>query len=1003
MENDVRLGRKDILDYLLDTLIEEWSCSWNYCLKELLPRWKKELSGVKETKINKVFTEEEWKSLKSEPAERERIFLTKIKDVTTVEEWNRLEEMLKDKYENRNDVRLNKEEILHRLRKHLDSLERPIPDFADRILSLLSGYPGLIFYKDFREEFDLCINKIQDQIKREIQKGNYAEAERIQGIYPQAMTQKELKELRILKEEEELKSEIEKLKLKLKQLFKEGKFEEAKKLFSEKSLFSQDEFINLKNQYLKEKIEGLLGDYNFIEADNSFFKTSPFSKEEYENLKSQYIKLYLDQNLEAKISISADKEGCLAIARMDKNLLLKARAGSGKTTTIAYKVFFLINKENVNPDDIMILAFNRKAAREIRERIIDSKRFGIRSFKNARTFHSLAYQIVQPKEELLFDERGDSSDPEFSTKKLTEYVDMIFKKLLGPILKFKLYLFLRQEMTEKSPRTMFASDKDYYLYIRNLRQTTLRGENVKSRGEKYIADFLFEHNLKYKYEQIFFWDKKNYRPDFTLFYKDKPKFIIEHWGMYIKRKNSYKNKWLGHIFYNFNLKKYFLEIKSKREFWKKKKIPLIETSLDDLEEGRKNFEDILKSKLERFSIKALKLSEKEIIQKIFTLRSFPRIIDMFVQFIQKAKKGKLTSDDIHRKIDSSKISFDKKTRIFLEIANDVYRKYTESLKKYNKIDFDDLLMRATEIIDEKRGRCEIIIDKENKKKINISNLKWIMIDEYQDFSKLFYDLIQKIKKYNKDVRLFCVGDDWQAINAFAGSNLDFFVNFKNFIDDSGIAYLLTNYRSRREIIENSNRLMIGLGKPSVGIKGGGKVEVFNINDVKISLKQNTDGKFIFRDSEGIIRDNSFMQAKYLKKCYEIIRNNVGKSVAILARKHSIYRANLGNFFDRLRKCFTKEELREIGDFNSKIKIGTAHSFKGLEADIIIILRACNGCFPLIHPDNQLFEIFGQTYKDVLDEERRLFYVAITRPEEKLYILTEESEEKSDFLKDLERA
>lgn len=81
-------------------------------------------------------------------------------------------------------------------------------------------------------------------------------------------------------------------------------------------------------------------------------------------------------------------------------------------------------------------------------------------------------------------------------------------------------------------------------------------------------------------------------------------------------------------------------------------------------------------------------------------------------------------------------------------------------------------------------------------------------------------------------------------------------------------------------------------------------------------------------------------------------------------------------------------------------VGTIHSFQGLEADIVIILQACNGIFPLIHPDNHLFEIFGHKIKDAFDEERRLFYVALTRAKEKLYILTERDSE-SDFLDVLE--
>jgi DNA helicase-4 len=80
-------------------------------------------------------------------------------------------------------------------------------------------------------------------------------------------------------------------------------------------------------------------------------------------------------------------------------------------------------------------------------------------------------------------------------------------------------------------------------------------------------------------------------------------------------------------------------------------------------------------------------------------------------------------------------------------------------------------------------------------------------------------------------------------------------------------------------------------------------------------------------------------------------------------------------------------------------VGTVHSFKGLEEEIVILVRVCEGAFPLLHPDDSLFTIFGQSEIDVLEEERRLFYVAITRAKERLYILTEQGRE-SPFLQEL---
>ena len=372
--------------------------------------------------------------------------------------------------------------------------------------------------------------------------------------------------------------------------------------------------------------------------------------------------------------------------------------------------------------------------------------------------------------------------------------------------------------------------------------------------------------------------------------------------------------------------------------------------------------------------------------------------ELFVQFIQRAKKNGHTVAELQREI--AQANYDDRTQIFLNIANQVYSEYNQALKKHNKMDFDDLIDQAIKIIDKHAG--EISIDPNTNAKTK--DLKWILIDEYQDFSKLFHQLIQSIRRHNTDVRLFCVGDDWQAINGFAGSDLHYFSNFERIIENSKTAHLLTNHRSNKKIVEKGNALMAGRGEPSkthhdtkglVHIECVDDVEIEARKDLRDSQEKEQDQKFLFNKY-----DSCFMKARYLKRCYQIITDNPRKTVAILARKRWIYGSELVEFEEKLKRCFSAEQSERFQIFIEQGEIGTVHSFKGLEADIVIILQACDGIFPLIHPDNHLFEIFGYTIKDVFDEERRLFYVAITRAKEKLYILTERDRE-SDFLDALE--
>ena len=776
-------------------------------------------------------------------------------------------------------------------------------------------------------------------------------------------------------------------------------FESADQLFQSISIsnLSQVEYQRLKVKYQRlkaeytkkqvlETITALLNNEEYIAADKHFCNSSLILAEEYENLKSRYVKKSLAQE-----GLELNDEQSLAMSKMDKHLLLAARAGSGKTRTIEGKTLFLAKHEAVNPNQILILAFNKAAAKEIQDRICRAD--GLENFNNARTFHSLAYQIVDPEPDtILFDEKG-----EFSRKELSVFVQKIFQDLrkADPTIEKRLYLYFRKELQEiniERYRKIF-SDKEYLTYRRNLKYVTLNREQVKSRGEKYIADFLFEHDIKYQYEKVHSWGNGIYRPDFTLL-PLKMGIIIEHWGI-----DEHDSKQEVPSHWNKTWKEYHDEIQRKRDYCQKRGWKLVETSIRDLRFGRENFEKKLKSELEHVGIKRQKLPESTIIKGIVESPHITRMTELFVQFIQRAKQSGRTVAELQYEINQA--NNDDRTQIFLKIANQVYSEYNQAIKKHNKMDFNDLIDQAIKIIDKCAGGTSIAPDTNAK----IKNLKWILIDEYQDFSKLFYRLIQSVRKHNADIRLFCVGDDWQAIYGFAGSDLDYFDNFERIIENSGTAHLLTNHRSNKKIVEGGNALMEGRGKPSTPHRETeGLVHIECVDDVKIEAHTNPrdpqekeqDRKFLFQPQP----DDYFLKAKYLKRCYQIITDNPGKTVTILARTNRIYGTELVTFKNKLKRCFKAEQS---GRFQISIEQGdvrTVHDFKGSEADIVIILQACNGMFPLIHPDNHLFEIFGYTIKDTFDEERRLFYVAITRAKEKLYILTERDRE-SDFLDVLE--
>lgn len=753
------------------------------------------------------------------------------------------------------------------------------------------------------------------------------------------------------------------------------------------------------------KVQTLLKRNNFAEADSLFLETNMLSHKEYEQIKSRFVKNFIRSQFSKEIN----NEKAEALSVVSQGHLLSARAGSGKTSVLAYKAGMLMECYSVNPDHILILAFNKKAAAEIKRRI--QKDMDFHAFENARTFHGLAYQLVNPKVSLLFDD----GEGELSRPALSSFVQDLLRKIWTPSLQEKIYAFFRKEMISVGQAGALLDDKEYYLYIRNQRDITLGGERVKSKGEKYLADFLFEHDIPYSYEALEFWSGHNYHPDFSLYGH---KMTIEFWGIDENDPKRHVPAW-----WDVTWEQYRTQMVEKRSYWQEKNIPLIEFSVADLHSGREAFETIIKTRLEETGVVCEKLPQKEL-EKRVVRNQIDRLTTLLVQFIQKAKKRMWNTAEVQERL-LAYAPADERERIFLQLASRIYADYQAELENQKSMDFDDLMMQAANLIEQTSGECGIGLGARKDRFVKMNDLKWILIDEYQDFSALFFNVIQSIRKHNPQVNLLCVGDDWQAINSFAGSDLTYFTNFTDMFGGQQSS-LLTNFRSQKAVVEGGNAVMQGFGKPGTALpeKQGGAVIQQSVNKVWVEWREGDtyaesrkkDDRFVFyekRENGLKVNDNGFINARYLKACYQIITDKdnwekivkapSGKkdkiSVAILSRTNYMERIMLSEFERKLHACFSPEEKKQLGDSREKIRAGTAHSFKGLEADIVIILRANEGAFPLIHPDNALFKFFGQTEKDILDEERRLFYVAVTRASEKLYILTEDERE-SPFLRDL---
>ena len=714
-------------------------------------------------------------------------------------------------------------------------------------------------------------------------------------------------------------------------------------------------------------------------------------------MKNEDLKKYFSK----KTNLEFNSEQMNAIKEIDNHLLLKARAGSGKTRVITAKAFFLMNHEKINPNEVMLLAFNKSAAKEMKKRL--EEKYELKDFSNARTFHSLAHRLAYMSDaQLLFDE----NDSNVSTKKQSKFIEELVKEFANPAFKSKLYELFRREAEELEKLRTFLSKPEYFTWRRNHEEITLKGDRVKSKGEKWIGDFLFEHDIDHSYEKGWNvadggWDYKqskgNYEPDFSCKYKgEKSDIVIEHWGI-----NENEVDGSTPIDWSKSWDEYRDEMEIKRQYWKTynlnkpfEQVTLIETSIADTTD-RNHFEAILKGRLNEHGIEVNKLSDDKLFSKLERLQ-VARITNMFKSFIENTTKRRWSPDDLDNEI--RKVSSNNhQVSGFYELGSIIYRRYVEKLKRENKLDFDGLIESAIRKIDNTKGDCQLDID-ENRS-ITINELKYLMVDEYQDFSPLFFAMIETIMKYNKTMKVFCVGDDWQAINSFAGSDLYYFNEFDNCFESSIEMDLLTNYRSAKNIVQLSNEVMNDSGKGSLADSDGNKF-IGKCHTNEMFIDQNKDQKFIPETKSNYVDYDLVAQLKF---CYSVLthRNNVDtkRTALIINRTNKITsNCNLSDFHTYLKRI-CREKIDEK-DFSNNIKVVTAHGSKGQEADIVIILNANSKKYPLIHPDNAFKLIFDKNWiQNSLNEEKRLFYVAMTRAKRQLYFVSDERKE-SDFVKEV---
>ena len=604
----------------------------------------------------------------------------------------------------------------------------------------------------------------------------------------------------------------------------------------------------------------------------------------------------------------------------EKRNLIIAGAGTGKTSTIVGKVGFLIKYKKVEPEDILVIAYNRNAAKELKDRIKDKVNIG--------TFHSIGKDILR--------QSGHPNRPhEFvdQEEKLLAFLNTILQQCLKQEDFTELYLeyFKKYEFQNIDEVRYFETMGQYANWLRSNKLITLNNEKVKSHGELLIANFLYSNGIDYSYEAYYSSENAipidfDYRPDF---YLPQYKIYIEYFGI---DENGNTADFVPEQKYHEDMKlKFSTHNKCNTKlislyFYQKKEDKLLSSLEKELKKCRVAFNPIAPNEL----FKVINNTDKD-----------QRFLKLIEQFLSQYKERQNFIDLGTLRNRAGK---DKRTYLFLKIFEILLNAYQKELAKDKRIDFGDMISKSANLIS---------YDPE------LSSYKYIIIDEFQDISDGRYDLIAQLLKQNDNTKLFCVGDDWQAIYNFSGSDHKIMTSFEERFSKSTILKLDQAFRYNDKIASVSEKFIT---------KNPSQID----KNIKTSSSKETPQIFIHWHPYNL-------------------HKAVQEAIKIIQKEYSINDDTLLILSRYNRNKFDGKLLREMKELwkGGTITQKTVHSAKGLEADFVIVadLKSDHHGFPSEILGDPILNLVLPNQDNFADsEERRLFYVALTRAKKQTHLI-----------------
>ena len=747
--------------------------------------------------------------------------------------------------------------------------------------------------------------------------------------------------------------------------------------------------------------------------DEKFFEKFYNKPQTFEMDTKQANELYINQELNDNSDLFDDLDG-KSLDSQQRNAIVVdedavrviAGAGSGKTFTIQGKVRYLTEKRDVDPSEILAISFSNASVNDLEERIAEPI--------DIKTFHKVGKDILTQYNQYS---RPDTSAlkriiKRYLTKKALKSED-ISKKLIEF---FSFYINVppsEEDIKYEGDLLDWQEGVDFSTLKRrfkNKQRETLNNEIVRSYEELYIANFLFIHGINYTYEKIYSYPNKNFEREFNKFkeflfsfdeeipdelkndivrsllnltdiceeYEIKnyfPDFYLNDYNIYIEHFGLNRNC-ENHLIGEKSSEEYVKEMEWKRKVHKKYETTLIETFSYYQSENR-----LLTRLAEKLQAQGVEFNEIDyrqvyaILLENKTIKEWEDFIVLLKTFIELFKGNNYDGDkfkEFYEYVDGFKSSFSKdRTIAFLKIVEEIYNDYEAYLLKIKKIDFNDMINKASDCI--------------VKNGLNLP-YKYIIVDEYQDTSFTRYNLLRNICD-NIGAKIMVVGDDWQSIYSFSGCDVNIFTKFDNFFDVCETRYVEKTYRNSQQLIDaSSNFVMKNPDQSRKELKSSKSLEC----PIKI-VKFDNDFDEILKFE--LIIKNIINQSKFENKKILILgRNN--KDIFNLLKNFNVKNEDGKRKFeilgdeDKLRRDkFVKIVYRYNPDVN--IEYRTVHQSKGLECDNVILINLKNwrAGFPNKMVDDPVLNFVkmnGDSFSYA--EERRLFYVALTRTKNNVYLL-----------------